>query len=203
MDENQNFGYNDGTYSGQGAAPAQQPYDNQQYSGQSYDNQQYSGQPYDSQQYGGQSYDNQQYGGQSYDNQQYGGQPYNNQQYGQAPYQQQAGPQYSQTPYGVQQQYNQQNFGQPVKAVVYDAVPDGAGGTSVAALVCGILALIFFWIPGLDVILCLVGLICAIVSLVRGSGGKGMAITGLVLSILAGILSLIFLYVFALYMMVL
>ena len=45
MDENQNFGYNDGTYSGQGAAPAQQPYDNQQYGGQPYDNQQYGGQP--------------------------------------------------------------------------------------------------------------------------------------------------------------
>lgn len=205
MDENQNFGYNDGTYSGQGAAPVQQPYDNQQYGGQPYDNQQYSGQPYDNQQYGGQPYDNQQYGGQPYDNQQYGGQSYDNQQagpqYGQAPYNQQAGPQYSQTPYGVQQQYNQQNFGQPVKAVVYDTVPDGASGTSVTALVCGILALIFFWIPGLDLILCLVGLICAIVSLVRGSGGKGMAITGLILSIIAGILTLIFFYLFALGMM--
>ena len=185
MDENQNFGYNDGTYSGQGAAPAQQPYDNQQYGGQPYDNQQYGGQPYDNQQYSGQPYDNQQTGPQ----------------YGQAPYNQQAVPQYSQTPYGVQQQYNQQNFGQPVKAVVYDTVPDGATGTSVTALVCGILALIFFWIPGLDLVLCLVGLICAIISLVRGSGGKGMAITGLVLSIIAGILSLIFLYLFALGMM--
>ncbi len=194
MDENQNFGYNDGTYSGQGATPAQQTYDNQQYVGQSYDNQQYGGQPYDNQQYGGQPYDNQQYGGQPYDNQQTAPQ------YGQAPYNQQAGPQYSQTPYGVQQ-YNQQNFGQPVKAVVYDAVPDGAGGTSVAALVCGILSLVFFWVPGLDLILCLAGLICAIVSLVRGSGGKGMAITGLILSIIAGILTLIFFYLFALGMM--
>lgn len=194
MDENQNFGYNDGTYSGQDATSAQQPYDNQQYSGQ----------PYDNQQYGGQSYDNQQNFGQPYDNQQYGGQPYDGKQapqYGQTPYNQQAGPQYSQTPYGVQQQYNQQNFGQPVKAVVYDTVPDGVAGTSVAALVFGILALIFFWIPGLDFILCLVGLICAIVSLVKGSGGKGMAIAGLVLSIIAGILTLIFLYLFALGMM--
>lgn len=179
--------------------PPQQPYDNQQYGGQPYDNQQYGGQSYDNQQYG-QPYNNQQYGGQPYDNQQYG-QPQNNQQYGQAPYNQQAAPQYNQVPYGVQQQYNQQNFGQPVKAVVYDTVPDGASGTSVAALVCGILGLIFFWIPGLDFVLCLVGLICAIVSLVRGSGGKGMAITGLVLSIIAGILTLIFLYLFALGMM--
>ncbi len=192
MDENQNYGYNDGTYNGQDGASAQQSYDNQQqYGGQSYDNQQYGGQPYDNQQ---------QYGGQSYDNQQYG-QPQNNQQYGQAPYGQQAGPQYTQVPYGAQQQYNQQNFGQPVKAVVYDTVPDAASGTSVTALVCGILGLIFFWVPGLDFILCLVGLICAIVSLVRGSGGKGMAIAGLILSVIAGILTLIFLYLFALGMM--
>ena len=181
MDENQNFGYNDGSaYGGQDAAFSQQPYDNQQ---------QYGGQPYDNQQYGGQQY------GQMQNNQQAGAQ------YGQAPYNQQAGPQYNQVPYGAQQQYNQQNFGQPVKAVVYDTVPDGATGTSVAALVCGILGLIFFWVPGLDFILCLVGLICAIVSLVRGSNGKGMAITGLILSIIAGILTLIFLYLFALGMM--
>lgn len=200
MDENQNFGYHDGAYSGQDTAPVQQPYDNQQYGGQSYNNQQYGGQSYDNQQYGGQPYDNQQYGGQPYDNQQYG-QPQNNQQYGQIPYNQQAGPQYNQVPYGAQQQYNQQNFGQPVKAVVYDTVPDGASGTSVAALVCGILGLIFFWIPGMNIILCLAGLICAIISLVKGSGGKGMAITGLVLSIIASILTLIFFYLFALGMM--
>ncbi len=180
MDENQNFGYNEGTYGAQDGGSVQQPYDNQQYGGQSYGNQQYAGQPYDNQQYG---------------------QAPNNQQYGQAPYNQQAGPQYTQTPYGAQQQYNQQNFGQPVKAVVYDTVPDGATGTSVAALVCGILGLIFFWIPGLDIILCLVGLICAIVSLVRGNNGKGMAITGLILSIIASILTLIFFYLFALGMM--
>lgn len=186
MDENQNFGYKEGAYSGQDVTPVQQPYDNQQYSGQPYDNQQYGGQPYDNQQYSGQPYDNQQ-----------------SPQYGQTPYHQQAAPQYNQMPYGVQQQYNQQNYGQPVKAVVYDTVPDGSSGTSVAALVCGILALIFFWIPGLDLILCLAGLICAIISLVRGSGGKGMAITGLVLSVLAGILTLIIFYLFALGMMLL
>lgn len=186
MDENQNYGYNDGMQSGQGMTSAQQPYENQQYGGQSYDNQQY-GTPYNQQA-------DQQYGQTSYNQQM-------DQQYGQAPYNQQAGPQYTQVPYGVQQQYNQQSFGQPVKAVVYDTVPDGASGTSVAALVCGILGLIFFWIPGLDIILCLAGLICAIVSLVRGSGGKGMAITGLVLSIIASILTLIFFYLFALGMM--
>ncbi|MDE6406188.1 MAG: hypothetical protein K2M20_11135 [Lachnospiraceae bacterium] len=128
------------------------------------------------------------------------GQPYaNQQQYGQSAYGQ--APQYNQVPYGAQQQYNQQNFGQPVKAVVYDAVPDKTHGTSVASLVCGILGLILFWFPGVDIGLCLGGLICGIVSLVKGLGGKGLAITGLILSVLASILTLIFFYFFALGMM--
>lgn len=172
MDENTNFGYNNGNYNNQGVDGGQQPYANGQY-GQN-----------------DQAYANgQQYGRND--------QPYaNGQQYGQAP-------QYTQVPYGAQQQYNQQNFGQPVKAVVYDAVPDKNTGTSVGALVCGILGLIFFWIPGVDIGLCLAGLICSIVSLVKGFGGKGLAIAGLILSILASILTLIFFYFFALGMMLL
>ncbi len=173
MDENTNFGYNDGSYNNQGMDGSQQPYANgQQQFGQ-------NDQPYANGQQFAQN-----------------AQPYANQQYGQAP-------QYTQVPYGAQQQYNQQNFGQPVKAVVYDAVPDKAHGTSVGALVCGILGLIFFWIPGVDIGLCLAGLICSIVSLVKGLGGKGLAIAGLILSVLASILTLIFFYFFALGMMLL
>lgn len=175
MDENQNYGYNGPVNDQQGAYGAQQPYGEQQV----YENQQ----PYGEQQI--------------YENQQ----PYGNQQYTQNPYvaqQQPMGPQYTQTPYGAQQQYNQQNFGQPVKAVVYDAVPGETQGTSVAALVCGILGLLFFWVPGLNLILCLAGLICGIISIARGHGGRGMAITGLILSIIDCILTLIFFYLLAL-----
>lgn len=113
-------------------------------------------------------------------------------QYNQAPYG--AQPQYNQAPYGAQPQYNQAPYGQPVKAVVYDAVPDKASGTSVAALVCGILGLIFFWIPGVDIVLCLAGLICAIIALVRQHKGKGLAIAGLVLSVIDCILTIIYMY---------
>ena len=178
MDENQNYGYNGPVNDQQSTYGAQQSYGNQQ----GYENQQ----PYGNQQ--------------GYENQQ----PYGNQQYAQTSYgaQQQPGaPVYSQTPYGAQQQYNQQNFGQPVKAVVYDAVPGETRGTSVAALVCGILGLLFFWIPGLDLILCLAGLICGIIAVAKGHGGRGMAITGLVLSIIDCILTLIFFYFFALGLM--
>ncbi len=169
MDENTNYGYNDGNYNNQGADGGQQYGQNDQ--------------PYaNGQQYG---QNNQPYGS---------GQQYSQGAYGQAP-------QFTQVPYGAQQQYNQQNFGQPVKAVVYDAVPDKTHGASVASLVCGILGLVFFWIPIVDIGLCLAGLICGIVSLVKGFGGKGLAITGLILSVLASILTLIFFYFFALGMM--
>ena len=209
MDENQNYGYSGSVNDQQGAYDVQQPYGIQQPYGeqQSYSAQQPYGeqQPYSTQQsYGEQQpYSAQQpYGEQQvYENQQ----PYGNQQYTQNPYgvpqQQPMGPQYTQTPYGVQQQYNQQYYGQPVKAVVYDAVPDQMHGTSVAALVCGILGLLFFWIPGLDLILCLAGLICGIIAVAKGFGGRGMAITGLVLSIIDCILTLIFFYFFALGLM--
>lgn len=172
MDENKNYGYNDGNYNNQGMDGGQQYSQNEQ--------------PFVSAPQYGQN-----------------DQPYPNgqQQYGQSAYGQ--APQYNQVPYGAQQQYNQQNFGQPVKAVVYDAVPDKIHGTSVAALVCGILGLLLFWFPGVDIGLCLAGLICGIVSLVKGFGGKGLAIAGLILSVLASILTLIFFYFFALGMMLL
>ncbi len=166
MDENTNYGYNDGSYNNQGADGGQQYGQNEQ--------------PFASAAQNCQPYAN--------------GQQYGQNAYGQAP-------QYNQVPYGAQQQYNQQSFGQPVKAVVYDAVPDKIHGTSVASLVCGILGLVFFWIPVIDIGLCLAGLICGIVALVKGFGGKGLAITGLILSVLASILTLIFLYFFALGMM--
>lgn len=181
MDENQNYGYNGAENSQQGAFDTQQPYGDMQ--GQ---------QPYGDPQ-----------GQQPYGNPQ-GQQPYGNPQYAQNAYgvpQQPGVPMYSQTPYGTQQQYNQQSFGQPVKAVVYDAVPDKTSGVSVAALVCGILGLLFFWVPGVNLGLCLAGVICGIVAMVKSAGGKGMAITGLVLSIIDCILTLIFFYFFALGMM--
>lgn len=137
-----------------------------------------------------------------------GQQPYANQQYTQnqnvygQPVQPQQ-PQYHQAPYGAQQQYNQANFGQPVKAVVYDAVPDKASGVSVGALVCGILGLILFWVPVVDIGLCLAGLICGIVAIVKQHGGRGLAIAGLVLSVVDCILTLIFMYFFLLGLMLL
>lgn len=64
-------------------------------------------------------------------------------------------------------------------------------GLAVASLVLGILSMTLCcmggWLPGL------IGLIMAIVSLVKGRGGKGMAIAGLVTSILGILVGIYFL----------
>ncbi len=126
------------------------------------------------------------------DNQNYGQQPYGDQQYNQQPYGDQ---QYNQQPYG-NQQYNQQSYTQPMKPVVYDVLPTGHSGVAVASLICGIMGIVFFWIPVVDLGLNIAGLICAIVTLSKKYDGKGMAIGGLVTSIIGLLISLYFMFCF-------
>lgn len=154
MDENQNYGYNEGNYENQGMNQTGQPYDNQQYA---------QGQPYGT-----------------------NGQPYGQQQ-----------PVYNQTPYGAQQQYNQANFGQPVKAVVYDAVPSNHNGVAVAALICGILSIFFCWVPLVDLGVSIAAVVCGIITLTKKYDGKGMAIAGLITGVIGLLLSLYFMFCYA------
>lgn len=124
------------------------------------------------------------------------GQPYDNQQYAQGqPYGQQQ-PVYNQTPYGAQQQYNQANFGQPVKAVVYDAVPNNHNGVAVAALICGILSIFFFWVPIVDLGVSIAGVVCGIITLTKKYDGKGMAIAGLITGVIGLLLGLYFMFIY-------
>ncbi|NUP52481.1 MAG: DUF4190 domain-containing protein [Catenulispora sp.] len=123
--------------------------------GQTFQGQQYPGQPYPGQPYPGQPYP-----GQPYPAPPYPGQPYPAQSwpgYGQGP----AGP-YGYAPYG---------YGVP-------HAPAGTNGMAVAALVLGICGF-FFITPIVGLVLGLVAL-----SAVRRSGqkGKGLAISGIVLS---------------------
>ena len=106
----------------------------------------------------------------------YGQQPYGQQPYGQQPYGQQP---YGQQPYG-QQPYGQQPFGQqPYGQQPFGFQPAGRGGNpgkgfSIAALVLGILGLIFlFWIQTF------VGLAMAILSIVFGVKGRSMSTAAL------------------------
>lgn len=73
-------------------------------------------------------------------------------------------------------------------------------GLAIAALILGILAILGSWMPILNniaIVLAVVGAILAIVGIVKlkkeaNKGGKGLAIAGLVLSILAIVISLAF-----------
>ena len=146
--------------------------------------------PYGQQQ-GGSTINNAAYGQQqgSYQN---GSAPYGQQQgyqngpnpnyYGpQNPYQQQG---YQKGPapnyYGPQNPY-QQNIQNP-----YQAPPEGSVGMAVASMVLGIVGfLISCCFYPVTIIMAVVGLILGAVAIKKGPAGKGMAVTGIVLSIIS------------------
>ena len=146
--------------------------------------------PYGQQQ-GGSTINNAAYGQQqgSYQN---GSAPYGQQQgyqngpnpnyYGpQNPYQQQ-GYQNGPAPnyYGPQNPY-QQNIQNP-----YQAPPEGSVGMAVASMVLGIVGfLISCCFYPVTIVLAVVGLILGAVAIKKGPAGKGMAVTGIVLSIIS------------------
>ena len=83
-----------------------------------------------------------------------------------------------------------------VKPVVYDVLPNNHGGVSVASLVCGILGIVFFWLPVVDLGVSIAGLICGIIALSKKYDGKGVAIGGLVTSIIGLLIGLYFMFCF-------
>lgn len=131
--------------------------------------------------------------------------PYqNNTQYGQQPYgqnTQNTNTPYGQNqaygtnvPYGQDQQYVQQPYGQPQynhPIVVRDTMAD-RNGAGIAGFVIACFAILFCWIPIVDVVLSVVGIVCAAIGLGKDKqSGRGLAVAGLVISIIALLLSLI------------
>lgn len=82
-----------------------------------------------------------------------------------------------------------QGYSQSARAVVHDAIPEKSHNTAVGALVCGILGILFFWCPGVNLVLNIVGIICAVICLSKGNPGKGMAVAGLITAIIGLVLS--------------
>lgn len=78
---------------------------------------------------------------------------------------------------------------QPFQKVTYSQVKLGPGsGLAFASLIIGFIALILSWVPFLNVIFIaagIVGAILGIISLAKGEPSRAVAITGLILSILA------------------
>ena len=78
-----------------------------------------------------------------------------------------------------------QPIAQPVQqAQPLPAAPAGKNGFAIAGLVLGIVTMVFCWVPILVWVLGAAGLALSIVGLVKSNnkGGKGKAITGLILS---------------------
>lgn len=92
--------------------------------------------------------------------------------------------QYVQQPYSQQPYVQQQNMGQPPYMAPQ---PEKKGvGFAVTSMVCGILSLVLSCcVPYVPFILALIGVILGGVSLHGRRGGKGMAIAGLVTSIIS------------------
>jgi hypothetical protein len=147
--------------------------------------------------------DPQEYGQQGYGQQGYGQQGYGQQGHGQLGYGQQPG--YGQQGYGPPG--GQQGYGAP--AGTSTAAPPSApvpaarsNGFATSGFVVGLIGLVFSFIPFVGVIawpLVIVGLILAVVGLVlaRRRGGRGMAIAGIVVSLLGLLVCIIYVAAFA------
>ena len=109
---------------------------------------------------------------------------------GQPPYGPPPPPPYGQPQYG-QPQYGQPQYGQPPYGQPYPYAPaPSPHGASVAALILGLVGIVFCWLP-------LVGWICQIAAVITGiigmqqPNGRGMAIAGLVMGAIMLVLELV------------
>ncbi len=102
--------------------------------------------------------------------------------------------------YPAQQQYPQAPQGQYAPAPGYGqpmgAPPSKSNGMAIAALVLGIIALITVWLPPLAIVLALVAVVLGFLAMrnVPVSGGRGLALGGIItggLALLASIILLI------------
>lgn len=101
-------------------------------------------------------------------------------------YTQYQAPQPEQTQY-QQYQVPQQNYQQPQYQTTQ---PQGGSGFGVAALVLGIMALLLCWIPYVNITCTILAFILGIIGIAKNSG-KGQAIAGVVLSVIAAIPTII------------
>lgn len=78
----------------------------------------------------------------------------------------------------------------------YQQQPQQGNGMAVAAMVLGIIALVLFWVPVLNWILGLLGIVFGAVGMAKagkiGGRGKGMALAGLITGLLGALLGVLF-----------
>src|SRR5579884_4062159 len=97
--------------------------------------------------------------------------------------------------YGYQQPAPGYGYQQPG----YYAAQRPGNGIAIAAMVCGIVGLVFCWIPVVDIISIILGALGIVFGFIGnnrarelGGSGRGMAITGIVCGIIAIALSVLF-----------
>lgn len=100
-------------------------------------------------------------------------------------------PQNQNQAYSQGQPYTQQQS-QPAKAVVYDTMPMKNNNAAIGGLIIGIFALIGCWVPFWNLILAIAGIICSAIGLSHKEKSRGLAIGGLVTSIIGLLISIIF-----------
>lgn len=112
----------------------------------------------------------------------------------QPPAQYQAPQQYPQAPQG--QYAPAPGYGQPQ----YGAPPSKSNGMAITALVLGVVALITVWLPPLAIVLALVAIVVGFLGMKKSaeSGGRGLALGGIITGGLALVVSIILLVLTAL-----
>lgn len=99
-----------------------------------------------------------------------------------------------QAPQQQQQQYQQprpDQYQQPQYQYQQKQEPK-SNGLAIASLVLGIISFFALCLPVIPALTAIVGLILGIISLVKGKGGKGMAIAGVILSGLSLLIAVLF-----------
>lgn len=87
------------------------------------------------------------------------------------------------------------NYNGPI--VVSNAIPEKSGGKAVGSLVCGIISIIGFW-SFITIIVAIVGIVLGIINIAQKNPQKGMAIAGIVMSVLGLLLSIGFFFLYVL-----
>lgn len=84
--------------------------------------------------------------------------------------------------------------------VAADAKRPAGNGLAIASLIVGIIAILGFAVPVINVfsaLLAVVGLVLGIIALVRKAGSRGLSLSGTIVSALALLLSLVFIVIYA------
>jgi hypothetical protein len=122
----------------------------------------------------------------------YAGGPPQGQPYGEQP----AGQQPGRDPYG-RPQYPPYGYGAPTPPPYHGYAQPGTGhGKAIAALVLGILSIVFCWASFFDAIFVILGLIFSLIALsearARRVGGRGLALAGLICTVVGALLATAF-----------